>query len=135
MTDLPGYDDSDEVWERLHERVFPVANEILSHKATTLAGLALQTRALALTNNELSHEPSSVMDNSDRIQLYFRSVCSVLGLAPPPPVSLDAYTGADGVLGSPRAGQGRSSARVMAKTNCPGFAAGAFSFRAAPPGC
>lgn len=43
---------SDDIWDRLNERIFSLASDILSRKATTTAGLAVQTRALMLTNNE-----------------------------------------------------------------------------------
>jgi hypothetical protein len=79
-----GSGDTDCDWDDLCDRVATLCNDILSRKATTIVGLAVQTRALMLTNNELWHDPSTVVDASERLPSYFQSVCSVLGLALPP---------------------------------------------------
>jgi hypothetical protein len=76
-------DDPDSVrWDALNSRAFPLVNRILAHKAETVAGLRVQTRALQLTNNDLWY-PLPGLDDSDRIPGYFRSVCNVLGLPLP----------------------------------------------------
>ena len=72
-------------WDDLNDRTFTICSGILSHKATTIAGLAVQTRALMLTNNELWYGPT-VEDSSERIPSYFRTVCNVLGVASPPDI-------------------------------------------------
>jgi len=79
-------DDEGGPWDDLNERAFSVVKPILAHKATTPAGLKVQTRALMLTNSELWHAPWTVEDASERIPSYFRSVCNVLGLALPPDI-------------------------------------------------
>jgi hypothetical protein len=77
-------------WDDLNDRIFTLCNDILSRKATTIAGVTVQTRALGLTNGELWHAPWQAADESERLPSYFRSVCSVLGLAlPPDTMSLD----------------------------------------------
>jgi hypothetical protein len=61
-------------WDDLCDRIATLCNDILSRKATTIAGLAVQTRALGLTNGELWYAPWKVEDASERIPSYFRSV-------------------------------------------------------------
>jgi hypothetical protein len=75
-----GSGDTDCDWDDFGDRITMLCNDILSRKATTIAGLTVQTRALGLTNGELWHAPWKVVDESERLPSYFRSVCSVLGL-------------------------------------------------------
>ena len=86
-----GSGDTDCDWDDLCSRVVILCNDILERNATTIAGLAVQTRALGLTNGELWHAPWEVEDVSERIPSYFRSVSNALGIASPPGIlSLDA---------------------------------------------
>ena len=78
--------DTDCDWDDLCDRIATICNDILSRKATTIAGLVVQTRALGLTNGELWHAPRKVEDASERISSYFRSVSNVLGVALPPDI-------------------------------------------------
>jgi hypothetical protein len=72
-------------WDRLHDRMNPLAIEILSYEASTLDGLRLQTRALLIYHNEIWNsadwddaEPEGSMCD------FFASLCRVLGVPFPP---------------------------------------------------
>jgi hypothetical protein len=74
-------------WDRLNDKINPLAGEILSYTASTLDGLRLQTRALLIYENEIwnpahwdAAEPEGAMCD------FFASLCGVLGV-PFPPVS------------------------------------------------
>jgi hypothetical protein len=64
---------------KLNAGIFPLANQILRHKATTLEGFRIQTRALLVTAVELWD------DDDAQLAPYLRSACSLCKLAPPPP--------------------------------------------------
>ena len=74
-----GADDLEDLWSKLDKRIFPFANETLKHKAATLEGFRIQTRALIVTALEL-------WDDEDDAQLapYLRSACGLCNLPLPP---------------------------------------------------
>jgi hypothetical protein len=68
-------------WDRLNDKLNPVAEKILSYKASTLDGLRLQTRALIIYNNEIWDGET---DEPDEACGFFASLCGVLGVPFPP---------------------------------------------------
>jgi hypothetical protein len=68
-------------WDRLNDKLNPVAEKILSYKASTLDGLRLQTRALIIYNNEIWDRET---DEPDEACGFFASLCGVLGVPFPP---------------------------------------------------
>jgi hypothetical protein len=75
-------DDLEDLWSKLDGRIFPLANEILSHRATTLEGFRIQTRALMVTALELWD------DDDAQLAPYLRSACNLCKLPPPSPRTL-----------------------------------------------
>jgi hypothetical protein len=68
------------VWDRIHERLFPLCEKILSLRPTTLAGLAVQARASSLSEEQLWNgvdEPSSE-------RAFIEAVCAFCGIKPVP---------------------------------------------------
>jgi hypothetical protein len=72
-------------WDRIHDKLHPIAGEILSYKASTLDGLRLQTRALIVFQSEIwnsvdweDNEPDEAMCS------FFASLCGLLGVPFPP---------------------------------------------------
>jgi hypothetical protein len=83
--------DLSKLYDQLGDRMAGLVDEIIEHKANTLAGLTVQTRALRVDSPEHWDE-NMVLD--PRLPVYLRSVCNVLGLALPPPCSFDREEGA-----------------------------------------
>jgi hypothetical protein len=73
-------------WDRIHKKFYPLAEQVLSYKASTLEGVRLQTRALLVYHNEIWVDLSE--DNAEPEQpvmcAFFASLCGVLGLQFPP---------------------------------------------------
>ena len=81
-------DDLGDVWSEIDGRIFPLANEILKHKAATLEGFRIQTRALMVTAMELWDDD----DQGDRqLAPYLRSACSLCNVSLPPSRALGLY--------------------------------------------
>ena len=78
-------DELSKLYDQLNERTVGLVNEIIEHKANTLAGLTVQTRALRAFSPEHWDEN---MGNDPRLPYYLRSMCNALGLALPRPVYL-----------------------------------------------
>jgi hypothetical protein len=71
----------DTQWEAIHDRLSPLAAEILSKKAQTIAGLAVQTRAITLVAYDI-WEPAFVGD-SDHERKFIEAVCAFVRVAVP----------------------------------------------------
>ena len=71
-------------WENIHERLYPLVDEILSLTASTPAGLAVQAKAAALTNAD------NEGDDNSRERLFVEAVCAFCNIAPLP-LQLFAY--------------------------------------------
>jgi hypothetical protein len=69
--------DHTEAWEPIRDRFYELADEILTHKATSREGLALQARAFVSAWSE-------VCDDEDGVQNFLASVCAFLGVQFPP---------------------------------------------------
>jgi hypothetical protein len=70
----------DEPWDGIHDRLYPLANEIWSKKAQTISGLALQTRAIVLAAHDL-WDPGMLSDN-DHERKFIEAVCAFVGITP-----------------------------------------------------
>jgi hypothetical protein len=75
--DEEGMTRTDRVWVPLRDRVDALGQRIFARKATTLGGLAVQTRAIMLTDYKIW------FGESEHMSSYLRSVCRVLRLPPP----------------------------------------------------
>jgi cell pole-organizing protein PopZ len=51
--DGTGTPDENNPWNPIHDRLFPLAEDILSRKAQTVAGLAVQTRTITMARGDL----------------------------------------------------------------------------------
>ncbi len=72
-------------WDRLHEKLSPLAEEVLSYNARTLDGLRLQTRVQIICHNEIWNPTSWSDEESDHPMYgFFASLCGVLGVPFPP---------------------------------------------------
>jgi hypothetical protein len=70
-------------WGRFNDRLYPLVDEILSLKATTLAGLAVQTRAIVAAEFELWELDPEKSDYTDQLRRQFLELtCSFLGIEP-----------------------------------------------------
>jgi hypothetical protein len=76
-----GWETDVEPWDAIHGRLFPLAEEILSKKARTIAGLAVQARAVTLAAREI-WEPE-FMEEHDHERKFIESVCAFVGVAIP----------------------------------------------------
>jgi hypothetical protein len=73
-------------WDRIHDKLNPVVDNVLSYTASTSEGLRLQTRVLIIYHQEIWN-PLSWSDNeSDQPEMcaFFASLCSMLGIPFPP---------------------------------------------------
>jgi hypothetical protein len=76
-------------WDQFHEAFNPLADEILSHTATTLDGLRLQVRALISAYDEQVWGGES--EHDVWLRGFVGSTCNVLGIPfPPLPDSTEA---------------------------------------------
>ena len=72
-------------WDRIHDKLSPVVDEVLSYNASTLEGLRLQTRVLIIYHQEIWNPLSWSDDESDHPMCgFFESLCGVLGVPFPP---------------------------------------------------
>jgi hypothetical protein len=71
----------DETWTAIHARLFPLCENILRRRATTLPGLAVQATAVSLAAAEL-WDPSP-HDNAHE-RSFIEAVCDFVGVVPVP---------------------------------------------------
>jgi hypothetical protein len=65
------------VWNDIHGRLYPIVDDIFSQRARTIAGLAVQARAVVMAAAELwDFEP----EGHERV--FIESVCAFVGVAP-----------------------------------------------------
>jgi hypothetical protein len=70
-------------WGRFNNRLYDLVDEIMSLKATTLAGLAVQTRAMVAAEFELWELDPEKSDYTDQLRREFLELtCSFLGIEP-----------------------------------------------------
>jgi hypothetical protein len=81
-SEIPGGEESDSAWDDINERLNPLAHEIISHKAQTIAGLAVQARAMTVYYPLLWDADDE--DEYEHHRNFIESVCSFVGLTPLP---------------------------------------------------
>jgi hypothetical protein len=74
-----------EKWTEIHNRLFPLCEKILSMRAHTLEGLAVQTNAIGLAAAEL-WDPGMNQDDDkpNHERMFVEAVCAFLGITPVP---------------------------------------------------
>jgi len=88
-TELHGKDDDDEnedgssVWDKFHDRLYPLVDEILRLKASTPAGLAVQARAVVMAAQDL-WDCADHHDGNQHERLFIEAACAFCGIAPLP---------------------------------------------------
>jgi hypothetical protein len=65
----------------LNDRLFPLAEDILSQRAHTRAGLTVQAKAVSLVAAELWENPDY---HNPHERMFIEAVCSFLGITPIP---------------------------------------------------
>jgi hypothetical protein len=85
VLDQTGSDDDPDltIWDSIIERLFPLAETILQRKATTLAGLAVQVHAIALTDAEWFYAAEDQLEKW-RARLLLETLCHFLDIKPAP---------------------------------------------------
>jgi len=78
--DGTGIPDEDNPWNPIHDRLFPLAEDILSRKAQTIAGLAVQTRAVVLAAADVWEQetPEAIHERT-----FIEAVCRFVGVPIP----------------------------------------------------
>jgi len=71
-------------WDRINDKINPLAGEILSYTASTLDGLRLQTRALLIYENQIWSPALHDAEPEGPMCDFFASLCGVLGVPFPP---------------------------------------------------
>ena len=73
-------------WDRITDKLYPLAERVLSCKASTLDGLRLQTRTLIIYYQEIWNPVlrSATEPAQPQMFAYFASLCGVLGVPFPP---------------------------------------------------
>jgi hypothetical protein len=69
----------DLVWERILDRMWPLIDDILSQRAQTVAGLAVQARAFTLSSSEWW---TSDLCENDQGLAFAEAVCAFTGVTP-----------------------------------------------------
>jgi hypothetical protein len=77
----PNGDDSDadeeSPWTHIHDRLYPIVDDILSRRAQTIAGLAVQARAVVMA---MADPWDGEGERHERV--FIESVCAFVGIAP-----------------------------------------------------
>jgi hypothetical protein len=74
------------VWNDIHGRLYPIVDAILSRRAQTVAGLAVQARAIVMGAADL-WEPLG--EEIERERVFIESVCAFVGVKPEQLLLLD----------------------------------------------
>jgi hypothetical protein len=90
-------------WNRIHGVMFPLIDDILSRQATTIAGLAVQARAITLNWSE---RWGNEYQSDDTLRIFMERVCAFAGVKPVP--HDDAATEANRVYDSWRVGTAKT---------------------------
>jgi hypothetical protein len=69
-------------WRDIHDRQFPLIDAIMGHKAQTLAGFAVQARAVTLSHSELWESPAEF--EGDHHRPLMEAACAFAGVVPVP---------------------------------------------------
>jgi hypothetical protein len=91
---LPPMTDNGDYNDDLNDRMFALIDEIQTHKAATLAGLAVLTRACVLSN--ASQWGGRLATEDERDRRFIEALCDFLGITPVSDLALAAGEGGDG---------------------------------------
>jgi hypothetical protein len=80
INETPHHDPDLTEWGRIHGRMYPLVDKILTYKAHTVAGLAVQAQAMALGHTELWDEHEEEEGGCHR--LFIEAVCAFVGVKP-----------------------------------------------------
>jgi hypothetical protein len=69
--------DNDDPWTDIHGRLYPIVDDILSRRAQTVTGLAVQARAVVMAMAELW---DGAGEGHERV--FIEAVCAFVGVAP-----------------------------------------------------
>ncbi|HUI12562.1 MAG TPA: hypothetical protein VL048_03720 [Xanthobacteraceae bacterium] len=87
MEQSPSTDPDLTVWDEIHDRLHPLARDIISRKAQTVAGLAVQARAMTVYYSELWDGGSVDDENEHDHRNFIEAVCVFAGVKPLPLVA------------------------------------------------
>lgn len=76
------WETDEEPWDDIHDRLFPLCEEILSKRAHTIQGLAVQVRAVFLAARD-TWEPVFISDTGQYERMFIEAVGAFAGIAPP----------------------------------------------------
>jgi hypothetical protein len=79
IDETPHHDPDLMEWGRIHDRMYPLVDKILGYKAQTVAGLAVQVQAIAISHTELWDEDE---EDCYRHRLFIEAVCAFVGVKP-----------------------------------------------------
>jgi len=84
-----GYSDEDNPWNAIHDRLDALAKDIISRKAQTVAGLAVQARAMTAYYAELwDRDEDDEDDEGSGHRIFIEAVCAFVGVTPVPLAAL-----------------------------------------------
>jgi hypothetical protein len=72
------------VWTHIHERMDPLIEDILSCKSQTVAGLAVQARAMTLNHYTLWDGGDPFIVDPEQVRPFLDKVCAFVGIKPVP---------------------------------------------------
>jgi hypothetical protein len=76
---------SNVVWVDIHDRMFDLIDKIMEQRSQTVAGLAVQARAIVMDNAEWwDAGAEGTAPEQDRARLFLESLCSFLRICPAP---------------------------------------------------
>jgi hypothetical protein len=71
--------DEESPWTPIHDRLYPIVDAILSRRAQTIAGLAVQARAIVMGHADIW---DALDEDTERERLFIESVCAFVGVKP-----------------------------------------------------
>jgi hypothetical protein len=81
----PGFpkdeEDDEDPWDDIHGRIYPMIDAIMGQKAQTLAGFAVQARAVSLSHAELWDEGHA---EGEHLHPFLEAACAFAGVVPVP---------------------------------------------------
>jgi hypothetical protein len=82
------HSDTDEEcpWTPIHGRLYPIVDDILSRRAQTVSGLAVQARAIVMGHADLWDARD---EDTERERLFIEAVCTFVGVKPEQLLLLD----------------------------------------------
>jgi hypothetical protein len=69
-------------WSDIHDRMYPLCEDILSRTAQTRAGLAVQVKAILMAAADLWD--NDLPPNAAHERTFIEAVCRFVGIEPPP---------------------------------------------------